>query len=127
MKNDFKSTFCNRRDFIPSLRTLVERADTDYVILSYFDGRNHWGTFKSQDAETEGKRLIEDFFCSDLFVSGSLDFIPVDRLNYQSYGGHSAKPIQEFLFVARKSKPAEIEGDLGDTQWIGQGSALGTV
>lgn len=127
MKDDFKSTFCNRQDFIPSLRTLIQRADAEHVILSYFDGRNHWGSFKSEDAETEGKRLLEQFFNSDLFVDGSFDFIPVDRLNYQSYGGYSAKPIQEFLFVARKSKPAEVERDLGDTQWIGQGSVLGTA
>lgn len=127
MKDDFKSTFCNRQGFIPSLRSLVQRADAEYVILSYFDGRNHWGSFKSEDAETEGKRLLEEFFRSDLFVDGSFDFIPVDRLNYQSYGGYSAKPIQEFLFVARKSNPAEVEDDLGDTQWIGQASVLGTA
>jgi len=127
MKDDFKSTFCIRQDFIPSLITLVQRADAEYVILSYFDGRNHWGSFKSEAAETEGKRLLEEFFRSDLFVDGSFDFIPVDRLNYQSYGGYSAKPIQEFLFVARKSSPAEVGGDLGDTQWIGQASVLGTA
>lgn len=62
-----------------------------------------------------------------VFVEGSFDFIPVDRLNYQSYGGYSAKPIQEFLFVARKSKPAEVENDLGGNQWIGQASVLGTA
>jgi adenine-specific DNA-methyltransferase len=127
MKDDFKSSFCNRQDFIPSLRALIQRADTEYVILSYFDGRNHWGSFKSGSAETEGKRQLESFFRSDLFVNGSFDFIPVDRLNYQSYGGYSAKPIQEFLFVARKSKPADFEGDLGDTRWIGQDSASGTA
>lgn len=127
MKDDFKSTFCSRQDFIPSLRTLIERADADYVILSYFDGPNHWGSFKSEDAETEGKALLERFFQSDLFVEGSYSFVPVERRNYQSYGGYSAKPIQEFLFVARKGKPAENEDDLGGTQWIGQGSALGTA
>lgn len=127
MKDDFKSTFCSRKDFIPSLRALVDSASSEYVILSYYDGPNHWGSFKSDDAETEGKRLLENFFRSDLFVDGSLEFFPVDRLNYQSYGGHSAKPIKEFLFVARKSKPVEVNNDLGGSQWIGQGSALGTV
>lgn len=127
MKDDFKSTFCNRDKFIPSLRTLIERSDADYVILSYFDGPNHWGNFKSESAETEGKKLLEQFFHSDLFVEGSYNFVPVERRNYQSYGGYSGKPIQEFLFVARKGKPAENVDDLGSAQWIGQGSALGTV
>jgi len=127
MRDDFKSTFCNRKNFIPSLQTLIERSDADTVILSYFDGPNHWGSFKSEEAETEGKKLLEQFFQSDLFVQGSYDFVPVERRNYQSYGGYSGKPIQEFLFVARKSKLVGIEGDLGSTQWIGQGSALGTA
>jgi adenine-specific DNA-methyltransferase len=109
MRDDFKSSFCNRQNFIPSLRTLIQRSDAEYVILSYFDGRNHWGTFKSEEAETEGKRLLGQFFRSELFVEGSFEFVPLDRLNYQSYGGHSAKPIQEFLFLARKSKPAQVE------------------
>ena len=127
MKSDFKSTFCSQQNFIPSLKTLVERANADYIILSYFDGRNHWGSFKTADAETVGKKLLEDFFHSELFVDGTFDFVPVERMNYQSYGGHSAKSIQEFLFIAQKSKPAEDKIDLGESQWIGQDSVLGTV
>jgi hypothetical protein len=127
MKDDFKSTFCNRQEFIPSLRSLVQRADSEYVILSYFDGRNHWGSFKSEDSETEGKRLLEEFFRSDLFVDGSFDFIPVDRLNYQSYGGYSAKPIQEFLFIAEKASPISVASSDGEQRWTGTGSAFETT
>lgn len=127
MKDDFKSTFCSRPDFIPSLTKLIERADTDYVVLSYFDGRNHWGNFKAEEAETEGKRLLEGLFQSDLFMPGSYSFIPVDRLNYQSYGGHSAKPIKEFLFVGRKRKISEVTQNLGESSWTGQDFVLGTA
>jgi adenine-specific DNA-methyltransferase len=124
MDDDFKSSFCSQKSFIPSLRDLILRANADYVILSYFDGRNHWGNFKSQDADTEGQRLLEQFFHSDLFEENSLEFIPVERTNYQSYGGHSAKAIKEFLFVAKKSRLPEVASDLGEIRWIGQDSAL---
>jgi hypothetical protein len=90
--------------------------------LSYFDGRNHWGSFKAEQAETAGRSLLENFFRDGLFVNGSFRCVPVRRLNYQSYGGYTAKPIQEFLFVAQKSKPSEIAGDLEASKWIGQAS-----
>lgn len=115
MSTDFKSSFCQREEFIPSLTTLIERADCDFVILSYFDGRNHWGQFKDATSETTGRRLIEGMFSSELFTSGSLKCVPVERKNYQSYGGYTAKPIQEFLFVAQKSRGL-VQNPLRETE-----------
>ena len=123
MGDDFKSTFCSRSSFIPSLQNLVNRSKAEYVVLSYFDGRNHWGSFKSSDSEPEGKKLLEDFFSSDTFVAGSFQFLPIERKNYQSYGGHTAKPINEFLFVARKSSLPDVATDVRSAQWIGRNSA----
>jgi adenine-specific DNA methylase len=123
MTDDFKSTFCNRSSFIPSLAELIRRADADYVVLSYFDGRNHWGRFKSDEAETEGRRLLENLFRGDLFVPGSFRFTPVERQNYQSYGGYEAKPIQEFLFVAEKSRSGESGSDFAGMARTGRDGA----
>ena len=120
MEVDFKSSFCNKKSFIPSLESLIRKADADYVVLSYFDGRNHWGEFKSESAETVGQKLLEEFFRSGLFVKNSFEWIPVQRLNYQSYGGHTAKFIKEFLFIAQKSKPIEVSNNLKRTAWTGQ-------
>lgn len=120
MSTDFKSTFCSRGSFIPSLRTLVERANCEFVVMSYFDGPNHWGEFKASSAEENGKAHLEDFFCSSLFVKGSLRCLPVARMNYQSYGGHRAKPIREFLFLARKRNRTEARSGLGASPWIGR-------
>lgn len=117
MESDFKSTFCNKASFIPSLKTLIDRADAEVVILSYFDGRNHWGEFKKDGADTQGRRLLEEFFAGELFKPGSQRLVPVARKNYQSYGGYTAKPIQEFLFVAEKrttpSRKARVEPSIG--------------
>lgn len=119
MEDDFKSTFCVKQQFIPSLKKLIERSDCEYVIMSYFDGRNHWGQFKSDDADTIGKKLLEDFFESNVFVPGTFECLPVARKNYQSYGGHTAKSVQEFLFVAKKAKRSEVFNNLRECKWTG--------
>ncbi len=123
MRTDFKSSFCSKGSFISSLKTLIGRANTDYVVLSYFDGRNHWGQFKAEQADVVGRQLLEKFLRSELFRTGSFECVPIERRNYQSYGGYSAKPVQEFLFVARKSILPEVEKSLGGVSWIGQASA----
>lgn len=123
MADDFKSTFCSKKAFMPSLRTIIERADTEHVVISYFDGRNHWGSFKSEHAESDGRKAIEEFLASDLFVAGSARCIPVDRLNYQSYGGFKAKKVSEYLFTARTSRIIANERCDEVLEWTGK--ALG--
>jgi hypothetical protein len=120
MSDDFKSTFCSKGAFMPSLRTIIERAETEYVVISYFDGRNHWGSFKSDQADSDGRKAIEGFLASDLFDSGSARCIPVDRLNYQSYGGHKARTVSEYLFTARKSSIVADERRGGASDWTGK-------
>ena len=102
MTSDFKSSFSSKRTFISSLSELVGKAKARYVVLSYFDGRNHWGEFKRDAPDRTGRRMIEDLFRGNLFVPDSLKCIPVRRRNYQSYGGFSAREVNEFLFVAEK-------------------------
>ena len=102
MDDDFSSTFCSRDAFIPSLRELVGRARCRFVILSYFDGVNHWNRFL-EDNNSEGFTALKSF-CSepDLFDPSYTKVLPIDRLNYQSQNGHKAKNVKEYLFVARK-------------------------
>jgi adenine-specific DNA-methyltransferase len=123
MDGDFKSSFCSKSTFITSLKTIVERADTEHVVLSYFDGRNHWGSFMSPLADSEGRAVIEDFLGSNLFEKGSADCLPVNRLNYQSYGGHKAKTVKEFLFTARKAKVSRQLRNGGVSGWTGRALA----
>lgn len=104
MESEFKSSFCSSSEFISSLQTLVERASCEYVMLSYFNGKNHWNDFKS-GTDNRGREELERFFSSDMFERDSLTLLPVDRLNYQSYGGHKALQVSEYLFVAKKTKP----------------------
>jgi adenine-specific DNA-methyltransferase len=101
MSDDFTSPFSNRDQFLPALKELIEGAKCQHVILSYFDGANHWNQFLAEDNST-GYQMIERFFKSPLFRSGSFKVIPVDRMNYQSQNGYGAKKVTEYLFVAER-------------------------
>jgi adenine-specific DNA methylase len=103
MKSEFSSTFCSSKGFLPSLADLVKSTPCDYVVLSYFNGKNHWNSFKSGTCN-RGQEELEKFFQSELFESGSVRLVPVSRLNYQSYGGHKALEVSEYLFLAKKSQ-----------------------
>lgn len=108
MKSEFSSTFCSSTGFLPSLATLVDSSPCDYVVLSYFNGKNHWNSFKSGTCN-RGQEELEKFFASDLFEPNSVSLVPVSRLNYQSYGGHRALEVSEYLFLAKKSKKNVIK------------------
>lgn len=102
-QDDFVSSFCKPQRFLPSLRELIDRANAETVVLSYFDGRNHWNSFKAE-ADGGGIDRLEGFFLDgDLFQPGSLEIRPVARQNYQSYGGFKARNVSEYLFIASKS------------------------
>ena len=103
MVSDFASPFCSSRTFMSSLHALIERSDCQYVVMSYFDGKNHWSDFKSA-SDTKGRAELRKFFSSSLFVPNSQMCQPVTRLNYQSYGGYDARSVQEFLFVAQRRR-----------------------
>lgn len=101
MHTDFSSTFCSATGFLPALTNIVNSSPCDYVVLSYFNGKNHWNSFKSGTCNL-GREKLETFFCSNLFEPDSVSVVPVSRLNYQSYGGHKALEISEYLFLAKK-------------------------
>lgn len=103
MRSEFSSTFCSSTGFLPSLADLIESTPCDYVVLSYFNGKNHWNSFKSGTC-SRGQEELENFFKSKLFEPDSVKLVPVSRLNYQSYGGHKALEVSEYIFLAKKSK-----------------------
>jgi len=101
MEYDFKSTFNGKNSFLDSLHQLISRAKTKMIVLSYFDGKNHWNDFKSK-GNGKGYKNLMDLFSTDSFIPKSLKVIPVPRMNYQSYGGYKGKEVHEYLFIAEK-------------------------
>lgn len=100
MDDDFASTFCKANLFIPSLTYLITNAPCNYVVLSYYDGRNHEN--KGKEKNDSGISQIEKLFRSEIFVPNTFELKAFERTNYQSFQGHSASKCKEFLFVAEK-------------------------
>lgn len=100
--DDFTSTFCKPSTFVRDLRTVVERARCRTVMISYFNGANHWGKFDSDNDDT-GREHLESFLSDEsLFIPGTLRVLEVPRRNYASYGGYTARNITELVLVADK-------------------------
>ena len=102
LEKDFKSTFCQKEHFIPSLEQLITDAKAEYVMMSYFNGRNHSNN-KIPAKDENGIEKLEYFFNSNLFIEGSFQLIQIKRLNYQSFNGHKAQELNEYLFIAKKA------------------------
>lgn len=102
MDDDFDSTFCKSDKFIESLKQLIQDAKTQYVIMSYYDGRNHEN--KGSHRKDNGIAAIIDLFESDMFKAGSFEQLAFERTNYQSFQGHTADKCNEYLFIAEKRK-----------------------
>lgn len=100
MDDDFDSTFCKSDKFITSLEQLIKDAKTQYVIMSYYDGRNHEN--KGTHRKDHGISAIIDLFESPLFKAGSFGQLAFERTNYQSFQGHTADKCNEYLFIAEK-------------------------
>lgn len=99
--DDFSSTFCKAARFVDDLRTVIDRARCDTVVISYFTGANHWGKFDS-DPNDIGRDRLTDLLAGDLFEPGSIQVVEVPRRNYASYGGFTAQVVTELLLVATK-------------------------
>lgn len=99
--DDFTSTFCKASRFIIDMRTLINRAKCKTVVISYYNGANHWGSFDAEPNNTGRERLTE-LLSSDLFTPGSQRVVEVTRRNYASYGGFRAHNVTELLLVADK-------------------------
>ena len=100
MDDDFDSTFCKSDKFIESLHQLISDARTQYVIMSYYDGRNHEN--KGTHRKDNGIAAIVNLFESDMFKAGSFEQLAFERTNYQSIQGHTADKCNEYLFIAEK-------------------------
>lgn len=99
--DDFTSSFCKASRFISDMETLIERARCETVVISYYNGANHWGKFDSGPDNTGRERLTE-MLSGSLFEPNSLRVTEVPRRNYASYGGFTARHVTELVLVARK-------------------------
>lgn len=99
--DDFTSSFCKASRFISDMEALIERARCETVVISYYNGANHWGKFDS-DPDNTGRERLTEMLTGHLFEPDSLRVVEIPRRNYASYGGFTARHVTELLLVARK-------------------------
>lgn len=112
-EDDFTSDFCFRTRFIDSLRRLIEAADAEHVVLSYYGGRNHWNHWSSVEEPTDqGLRELEALF-EDTDLFSRCEVIPAleIRRNYQSRGGERKELVNEYLFHGIRRARAARQSD----------------
>lgn len=100
MDDDFSSPFSKPRLFVEALEDLFLSANASTIVLSYFNGRNHFNNSAKADSGT-GLAEIEKLF-SRVGYGMNFGVIPVSRLNYQSYGGHKARKVDELICFGSK-------------------------
>lgn len=105
-RDDFTSTFCKASHFINDMRRVIQKARCDSVVISYYNGANHWGSFDSGPSNI-GQDHLTQLLGEDLFVPGSQRVVEVKRRNYASYGGYKAREVNELLLVAKKRQDVD--------------------
>jgi adenine-specific DNA methylase len=107
--DDQSSDFCSKNSFIESLRSLIARVPSDHIVLSYYNGRNHWNHWANVDEPTrEGLEKLSALF-ADKALFEDFEVVPAlnVRRNYQSRVGERKSMINEYLFMGRKSSRSE--------------------
>ena len=99
--DDFNSTFCKASRFIDDMGDVMNSADCETVVVSYYTGRNHWSSFDA-DRDDTGFNLLRELMTGSMFDTGSFRALELDRRNYASYGGYKARTVKELILVARK-------------------------
>lgn len=115
--DDFTSSFCKPSSFIDDLRTMITRARCETVMISYFNGANHWSKFDSGPNDI-GQTLLEELLSEDLFEPSSLAVKSVPRMNYASYGGFKARSVNELIMTAKLRKTEENESTQCADGWL---------
>jgi len=116
----FVSTFCKASSFIGDLRKVIENARCRTVIISYFDGANHWSSFDTGSSDV-GLTNITALLNEPLFEPGSFRAVRVPRRNYASYGGYTARNVTELILIAQKLREfdnASLSGAEGRLQLV---------
>lgn len=101
--DDFTSSFCSSKTFLPDMGAVMRDARAKTVVVSYYTGANHWSQFNADRNDT-GLELLRDLMTGTMFEPDSFVALEVERKNYASYGGYKARTVQELILVAKKRR-----------------------
>ena len=105
-----KSALSKEATFLDTLDCIIENANCEWIIISYNNGKNHWGNFMDGTSD-EGMGKIRDWIDSKEYLdSSSLTIEEHPRTNYQSRGAEAMKTL-EYLISVRKIPPFESDSN----------------
>ena len=103
MDTSVKSALSTKRTFLNTLGDIIANSTCKWVIISYNNGKNHWGKFEDGTSE-RGLNKILDWIRSQPYLDAdSLTVEEQTRTNYQSRGDKAMETL-EYLISVRKIK-----------------------
>jgi adenine-specific DNA methylase len=103
MSTSTKSALSSEASFLDTLGSIIENANCEWVVISYNNGKNHWGNFMDGTSD-EGKRKIVDWIESKEYLdSSTISIKEHPRTNYQSRGEEAMRTL-EYLISVRKQQ-----------------------
>jgi adenine-specific DNA methylase len=127
MADDRPSEYCSSRTFLASMKGLLEAIPADTVVVSYFTGRNHWSTQFDSGPSDVGLEMLSGLLRSEQFEAGSLQVHRVPRTNYASYGGYSARQVDELLLIAHKRRTGSIIRNSTERASLGDALSVSSI
>lgn len=96
----YKSPFSTKKQFVDSMKTLVQEIDAKYVLISYFDGDdNLW----NEAGNKMGIKVLSEILTDKkYFKPQTLKIHKIPRQNFQSRSGVKKKIINELVFCVEK-------------------------
>ena len=103
MSTSTKSALSSEASFLDTLGSIIENANCEWVVISYNNGKNHWGNFMDGTSD-EGKGKIVDWIESKEYLdSSTISIKEHPRTNYQSRGEEAMRTL-EYLISVRKQQ-----------------------
>ena len=104
-QDDFTSDFCFRDRFVDALRHVITNTSAQYVVLSYFNGRNHWNHWsKGTGKKDQGFSILDELFSNRVLFSEYFSLSTMQkRTNYQSREGEKKSQVSEYIFWGKKA------------------------
>ena len=102
-----KSALCSEASFLDTLGSIIENANCEWIVISYNNGKNHWGKFMSGTSDVGMNKIREWINAQAYLDSNSLTIKEQPRTNYQSRGAR-AMTTAEYLICVRKRQHSEV-------------------
>ena len=101
MNTSKKSALSKESTFLDTIGQIIKNTSCDWVIISYNNGKNHWGKYMDGTSDEGLNKIREWIGTQDYLDSNSITIDEQPRTNYQSRGTKAIETL-EYLISVRK-------------------------